>query len=179
MVWGTTWQCPLQPQHRQSLNSKFPGISPALCSHLAGAACAPQLPQGHPEPGEAPSPAWTLAMLPSTTGRGSQGCSHPQLASLHPQLALLHPHPTRDDLLWQEIRCSALLRISYVHKKLMYKWVKKMQSQESSEMEEEEESSFGNGRTSSPCSGKSQLGTQGSSGRAGRSTGTYFQWKEE
>lgn len=52
-----------------------------------------------------------------------------------------------------------------MHKKLMYKWVTKMQRQESSEMEEEEESSFGNGRTSNPCSGNSQLDTQGPSGR--------------
>lgn len=51
-----------------------------------------------------------------------------------------------------------------MHKKLMYKWVKKMQRQESSEMEEEE-SSFGSGRTSNPCSGNSQLDTQCAPGR--------------
>lgn len=114
-------------------------------------------------------------MLPSIMRSRIPGLQpHPQLALFHPLAAV----PYKMILLWQEIRCSGLLRISYVHKKLMYKWVKEMQRQESSEMEEEE-SSFGNGRTSSPCSGKSQLDTQGSSGRTERSTGTYFQWKKE
>lgn len=122
-------------------------------------------PWGHPQSQGRPLHLpGALGMLSSITENRIPGLQpHPEptgLALSHPLAAI----PYKMFLLWQEIRCSGVFRISYVRKKLMYKWVKKMQRQESSEIEEKE-SSFGNGRTSNPCSGNSQLDIQGSSGR--------------
>lgn len=169
MVWGTTWDCPLEPPAPE-LPSKLLRISPALWAHLTGPGaqqslssclCPTPAPGSPPEPGEASSPAWSLGNAPLPHGKWDPRAAALSQASQAGFIPSPCCHSIQD--VPPLIRCSGLLRISYVHKKLMYKWVKKVQRQESSEMEEEE-SSFGNGRTSNPCSGNSQLDTQGPSG---------------
>lgn len=86
-------------------------------------------PQGHPpSQGRPLHLPRALGMLPSIMENGIPGLQpHPEptrLALSHPLAAILY----KMFLLWQEIRCSGVFRTSYVHKKLMYKWVKKMQT---------------------------------------------------